>query len=106
MAESNEPVDSERASGRDRVFMAAAVAVALPWLFLRFQNYHGDPAVIAALAGLAIVGDNERAAEARKIFDYYADLVTEIKLETRIDGNDRVGTGEPFGVFVNIVHTR
>lgn len=59
-----------------------------------------------AESGLAIVGDHERAAEARKVYDYYSDLVTEIKLETKIDGSDAVGQGKPFGVFVNIVHTR
>ena len=56
--------------------------------------------------GLAIVGDNKLAAEARKIFDYYNDLVTEIKLETVIDGNDRVGHDQPFGLQVNLRHTR
>jgi hypothetical protein len=75
-------------------------------LFTRISNVKPALKYRYLETGLAIVGDNERAAEARKIFDYYADLVTEIKLETRIDGNDRVGTGEPFGVFVNIVHTR
>jgi cation:H+ antiporter len=43
-------------SGRDVVFMALAFLVALPWLVLRFQGYHGDPATMAALSGLAIVG--------------------------------------------------
>ncbi|WP_425400767.1 hypothetical protein [Aeoliella sp.] len=57
-------------------------------------------------SGLSIVGDNERAGEARKIFDYYSDLVTEISLETKIDGDDVVGHEKPFGVFVNLVHTR
>jgi cation:H+ antiporter len=52
----HEPVGSTRHTGRDVVFMIAAVAVAMPWLVLRFQGYHGNPAVIAALAGLAIVG--------------------------------------------------
>src|SRR4051794_20328638 len=45
-----------RASARDVAFMIVAVAVTLPWLFLRFQGFHGDPAVIAAFSGLAIVG--------------------------------------------------
>jgi hypothetical protein len=56
--------------------------------------------------GLQIVGDHERAAEAREVLDYYEDLVTEIRLETRIDGPDRVGHGEPFGLAVDIRHTR
>src|SRR5262249_18936241 len=38
--------------------------------------------------------------------DYYNDLVSEIKLDTAIDGSDRVGHDEPFGLFVNIRHTR
>jgi len=56
MSASDEPIDSERATGRDAVFMAIAIAVGLPWLFLRFQGYHGDPAIVASLSGLAIVG--------------------------------------------------
>jgi hypothetical protein len=57
-------------------------------------------------AGLEIVGDHKMAVEARKVFDYYKDLVTEIKLETAIDGSDVVGHDQPFGVFVNLKHTR
>jgi hypothetical protein len=57
-------------------------------------------------AGFQIVGDHERAAEARKVFDYYKDLVTEIKLDAIIDGPSRVGHGRPFGLFVNLRHTR
>ncbi len=55
--------------------------------------------------GFEIVGDHPHAHEARKVFDYYKDLVTEIQLETRIDGSDVIGE-KPFGVFVNLVHTR
>ncbi|MEQ8768145.1 MAG: hypothetical protein RL885_29850 [Planctomycetota bacterium] len=55
--------------------------------------------------GFEIVGDHPQATEARKVFEYYRDLVTEIRLEARIDGSDVVGQ-EPFGVFVNLVHTR
>jgi hypothetical protein len=56
--------------------------------------------------GFDIVGDHKDAREARKLFDYYKDLVREIKLETIIDGGDTVGHKEPFGVFVNLRHTR
>lgn len=56
--------------------------------------------------GFEIVGDHKQAAEARKVFDYYRDLVTEIKLETAVDGPDVVGHGKPFGVFVNLRHSR
>ncbi len=56
--------------------------------------------------GFAIIGDNKQAAEARKIFDYYKDLITEIKLDVVLDGSDKVGHKQAFGVFVNIRHTR
>ncbi len=56
--------------------------------------------------GLAIVGDHEQAAEAIKVFDYYQDLVTEIKLETVVDGSTMVGHEQPFGVYVNLRHTK
>ncbi len=57
-------------------------------------------------AGFEIVGDHEQAAEAKKVFDYYKDLVSEIKLETVIDGSTVVGHTRPFGVFVFLRHTR
>ncbi len=57
-------------------------------------------------AGLEIVGDHKMALEAHKVFDYYKDLITEIKLDTAIDGSDVVGNQQPFGVFVNLRHTR
>ena len=57
-------------------------------------------------AGFEIVGDHPQAYEARKVFDYYKDLVTEIKLEAKVDGGDVVGHEQPFGVFVNLRHTR
>lgn len=55
--------------------------------------------------GFEIVGDHPQAYEARKVYDYYRDLVTEIRLEARVDGPTDVGT-EPFGVHVDLVHTR
>ena len=57
-------------------------------------------------AGLEIVGDHKRAREARQVYDYYKDLVTEIRLEAKVDGSDVVGHSEPFGLFVNLRHTR
>lgn len=56
--------------------------------------------------GFQIVGDHEQAKEARKVYDYYKDLVSEIKLEAVPDGPDEVGHGVPFGLFVNLRHTR
>ena len=55
--------------------------------------------------GFEIVGEHRRAWEARSIFEYYQDLVTEIQLDVAIDGSDRVGYSEPFGMYVNLLHT-
>ncbi|HAY81419.1 MAG TPA: hypothetical protein DCY79_16570 [Planctomycetaceae bacterium] len=57
-------------------------------------------------SGLDIVGDNPQAIEARQVYDYYQDLVTEIKLETVIDGSSTVSHEEPFGIYVHIRHTK
>jgi hypothetical protein len=57
--------------------------------------------------GFEIVdADHKQAAEARKVFDYYKDLVTEIKLDVAVDGSTAVGHNQPFGAFVNLRHTR
>ncbi len=56
--------------------------------------------------GFSIVGDVPQAAEAHKVFEYYQDLVTEIRLRMTLDGDSSVGHEKPFGVFVNLEHTR
>ncbi len=55
--------------------------------------------------GFEIVGDHPRAWEARNLFRYYKDLVHEIRLVAQIDGEDNVGHGQPFGIYVNLEHT-
>ncbi len=57
-------------------------------------------------AGLQVVGEHKQAREARKLFDYYGDLVTEIKLTARVDGSASVGRDAPFGLFVDLRHTK
>jgi chemotaxis protein histidine kinase CheA len=57
-------------------------------------------------SGFKIVGDHKQAREARMLYDYYKDLVTEIKLVTRVDGSPSVGAGESFGLFIELYHTR
>jgi hypothetical protein len=57
-------------------------------------------------AGVEIVGGHKDALEARKVYDYFKDLVNEIKLEAVVDGSDVVGHKQTFGVFVNLRHTR
>jgi hypothetical protein len=57
--------------------------------------------------GFEIVdADQKQAAEARKVYDYYKDLVAEIKLDVHVDGSTTVGHGQAFGAFVNLRHTR
>ena len=75
-------------------------------LFTRMGNVNPAVKYRYVRSGLAIVGDHERARYAQEVFDYYEDLVTEITLDTRIDGNDIVGHDEPFGLFVDLRHTR
>ncbi|MEL7499632.1 MAG: hypothetical protein AAFN77_18660 [Planctomycetota bacterium] len=54
--------------------------------------------------GFEIVGDHPRAWEAKSLYEYYKDLVTEITLDVQIDGDEVVGTQE-FGLYVNLKHT-
>ncbi len=56
--------------------------------------------------GFRIVGDHKQAREAKKVHDYYKDLVNEIQLVTAIDGSSRVGHDQAFGVYVSLRHTK
>ena len=55
--------------------------------------------------GMQIAGDHPRAREARQSLNYYTDIVREVELHAKLDGSDNVGHEEPFGLFVNLVHT-
>ncbi|MEO0446604.1 MAG: hypothetical protein AAF191_11080, partial [Verrucomicrobiota bacterium] len=59
-------------------------------LFLRMSGV--KPAVKHRYlrAGFEIVGDHEEAEEAREVYDYYQDLITEIQLEAEVDGSNQV----------------
>lgn len=58
-------------------------------------------------AGFQLVDpDDPKAVEARKVYDYYKDLVTELQLVTRIDGSSNVGHTGAFGVYVDLRHTK
>ena len=56
--------------------------------------------------GFAIVEDHPRAWEAKSLYDYYQDLVSELKLVAEIDGSHEIGSEESFGVYVNLLHTK
>jgi hypothetical protein len=55
-------------------------------------------------AGFAVCGDHPQATEAKKVWDYYQDLLGELKLVASVDGSTQVGT-QPFGLRVDIVHS-
>ncbi|MEL6906732.1 MAG: hypothetical protein AAFP22_15080, partial [Planctomycetota bacterium] len=55
--------------------------------------------------GFDIVGDHPQAREAKKVYDYYEDLITEIELVASVDGTTDVGT-DPFGVFIDLRYTK
>jgi hypothetical protein len=77
-------------------------------LFSRMSSAKAQVKFRYLQGGFGIVdGDHKQAHEAKKLFDYYKDLITEVKLSTEVDGGDAtVGHGEPFGVFVHLLHTR
>ncbi|MGB1259121.1 MAG: hypothetical protein ACPG6P_03695 [Akkermansiaceae bacterium] len=71
----------------------------------RLANVGADLKYRFLECALTITGEHERVEEAAKVYQYYQDLVTEIVLDVRIDGKDRVGSDQPFGLFVNLRHT-
>lgn len=72
----------------------------------RLANVSADLKYRFLEAALQITGKHERIEEAAKVFEYYQDLVTEIELDVYLDGPDRIDASEPFGLFVNLRHTK
>ena len=72
----------------------------------RLANVSADLKYRFLEAALPITGEHERIEEASKVYQYYQDLVTEIQLDTYVDGPDRLTSTEPFGLFVNLRHTK
>lgn len=75
-------------------------------LFSRMSNANPGVKFRYAREGLAIVGEHKLARDVRSVFDYYSDLVTEIQLVVSVDGTTRVGHAQPFGLRVDLRHTR
>ncbi|MCA9061856.1 MAG: hypothetical protein KDA96_02325 [Planctomycetaceae bacterium] len=75
-------------------------------LFTRMSSVNPGVKFRYVTEGLKIAGDRRQGEEARKLFDYYSDLVTEIRLAARIDGAPQVGHETPFGLYVSIEHTK
>jgi hypothetical protein len=77
-------------------------------LFSRMSSAKAQVKFRYLQGGFGVIdSEHKQAYEARKLFDYYKDLITEVKMTTEVDGGDQtVGHGEPFGVFVHLLHTR
>ena len=73
-------------------------------LFTRMSSVKPDIKFRYLKAGFEITGDHEQTKKAREVWQYYQDLISEIRLEVVVDGSTQVGT-EPFGVRIDIVHT-
>lgn len=56
-------------------------------------------------AALRVTGELPAAQEVRKLAAYYDDLLGEIALDVRLDGDALVGHVQPFGVFVTLRHS-
>ncbi|WP_035612055.1 hypothetical protein [Haloferula sp. BvORR071] len=54
----------------------------------------------------AVAGEQEALTEAKDVLTYYRDLVKEIELDAEVDGPAEVGTESPFGLRINLRHTR
>jgi len=72
----------------------------------RLANVKADLKYRFLESALPITGDHERISDATKVFQYYQDLVTEIQLDVKVDGADSIHVSKPFGLFVNLRHTR
>ncbi len=67
-----------------------------------------DPEVKPRLVkhALRVIGDHPAGASLRAMDELYRDLVKEeIRLRLTIDGADRIGTGQPFGLLVSLRFT-
>lgn len=59
---------------------------------------------LEAVSGIA--GDHEALRDSKEVLAYYRDLVKEIELDVQVDGPADVGTDAPFGLRINLRHTR
>lgn len=72
----------------------------------RLANVSADLKYRFLEAALQITGPHERIEEAARVFEYYQDLVTEIELDVHLDGPDNIDSAKPFGLYVNLRHTK
>ena len=86
---------AERHLARFANALAARISSVKPELKQRYLRH-----------GLLIADNHEKASEAQKLYKYYNDLTSEIKLVGRVDGSTTVGHDAPFGIFIDIKHTK
>ncbi|GAA5483225.1 hypothetical protein [Haloferula sargassicola] len=72
----------------------------------RLANVSPDLKLRYLEAAAPIVGEEESFRDAADVLAYYRDLVTEIELSATLDGPDTVSASSPFGLKVNLRHTR
>lgn len=72
----------------------------------RLANVPPDLKMRYLEAADSVLGGRPEMGDASNVLAYYRDLVREIELATRLDGSDRIQPGVPFGLFVNLRHTR
>jgi len=72
----------------------------------RLANVSPDLKLRFLEGATAIAGQREELSDAAEVLAYYRDLVKEIELDATVDGPDRVGTTSPFGLRVNLRHTK
>lgn len=56
-------------------------------------------------SAVAVTGTRPTVYPAEQKIKYYDSLLEEIRLQTRIDGDDRIHATSEFGLFVSLVHT-
>ena len=56
-------------------------------------------------ATLVVTKDDPFSLGLKKRADYLDELLSEIRLQTRVDGPNTVGAGQDFGILVSVVHT-
>ncbi|GAA5494709.1 hypothetical protein Rhal01_00873 [Rubritalea halochordaticola] len=57
-------------------------------------------------AAISIVGDHPKFSDGNLLYQYYEDLVTEVKLDAYVDGSTNIDADKPFGLYINLKHTQ
>ncbi|MGY8644227.1 MAG: hypothetical protein ACKVJU_24425 [Verrucomicrobiales bacterium] len=69
------------------------------------EPLHEDLKYRYLASALVITKDNPFTLGATKKVDYLDQLLSEVRLQTRVDGPNTVGRDQDFGIIVSIVHT-